>query len=71
MDKTAKIFITIVSIVVVLFIYIVLVGVSSESGGHVPGLVGLILFGGLYFGLKAMWKKNKDNNSDESSLLQK
>lgn len=50
-------------------------GAASDAGGHVPGIVGLILFGGLFGGLKAMWKdgKKKDKNEDNNnnSILQK
>lgn len=71
MDKTAKIIISIIAVAAVLVVFVALAGVMSESGGHVPGIIGLILFGSLYYGLKAMWKKDKNNNKDESSLLQK
>ena len=73
MNKFAKLLITVVAVFVVIMIFAVMAGVASDNGGHVPGIIGLILFGGLYFGLKAMWKdspeKNKDKD-DNSPILQ-
>ena len=71
MNKTSKVIITIIAIVLVLVIFVGLSASMSDSGGNVPGIIGLILFGGLYFGLKAMWKdENKDNDKNNNSLLQ-
>ena len=78
MNKTSKIVISVLASFVVLMIYALLAAATSASGGHVPGLIGLILFGGLYYGLKAMWKdgkkddnNNNSDNSDNTSILQK
>ena len=75
MNKTAKIIISVVAVFVVFIIFAAMAGAASDSGGHVPGIIGLILFCGLYGGLKAMWKEgkkdDKNNNENNNSILQK
>lgn len=75
MNKTAKIIISVVAVFVVFMIFAAMAGAASDAGGHVPGIIGLILFGGLYGGLKAMWKEDKkkddDNKDNNNSILQK
>ena len=74
MDKFTKIIISIVAAFVVIMIFAAMSGAASDTGGHVPGIVGIILFGGLYYGLKAMWKEDKkdnDNKDNNNSILQK
>jgi hypothetical protein len=75
MNKTAKIIISVVAVFVVLMIFAAMAGAASDAGGHVPGIIGLILFGGLYGGLKAMWKDDKKKGEDDkdknNSILQK
>lgn len=73
MNKTAKIIISVVAVFVVIMIFAAMAGAASDAGGHVPGIIGLILFGGLYGGLKTMWKdgKKKENDNDnDNSILQ-
>ena len=77
MSKLSKILVTIVVIVLFLGIFTILSGVASSSGGHVPGVIGLIIFGGMFGAIRAIWKKNKpnednnDNKNNESGMLQK
>lgn len=75
MNKTSKIIISVIAVFVVFIIFAAMAGAASDAGGHVPGIIGLILFGGLYGGLKAMWNENKkndeQNNDNDNSILQK
>ena len=75
MNRTAKIIISVVAVFVVFVFFTAMAGAASDAGGHVPGIIGLILFGGLYGGLKAMWKeekkKDEDGNKNNNSILQK
>jgi hypothetical protein len=75
MNKVAKIIISVVAVFVVLLIFGAMAGAASDAGGHVPGIIGIILFGGLFYGLKAMWKEGKqdDDHKDDNNntILQK
>lgn len=74
MDKITKVIVSVIAIIFVIGIA-ALAGSASDRGGHVPGIVGLILFGALFGGLKAIWKEDKGNktnkNNDNNSILQK
>lgn len=70
MTKTAKIIITIVAIVLFFLLFSTIVSARQSAGAKTPGLLGLILFAGLIGALRAVWKKPKNNNSDDSSSLQ-
>ena len=54
MNKTAKIIISVVAVIIVFFIFAAMAGAASDAGRHVPSIISLILFGGLFGGLKAM-----------------
>lgn len=59
MEKTTKIIITVVSVIVFLVLFAVVVGVTQSRGG---GIIGLMLVAGLIGGLKAVWKKEDNDN---------
>lgn len=69
MNKLTKIIISIVFTIITLGIYVVIVGVSQDAGRRPPGILVMILFGALYGGLRAMWKrdKNKDKNNNDKN----
>ena len=72
MDTFTKILVTLVAVGLFVIIFALVVGMASNSGGHGPGIIGLILFGALIGGLRAIWKKkNYNKNNDDNSILQK
>ena len=71
MDKSSKIVLTIVIVIVAFILFSVIVGVRTDSGHKTPGIFALILLAATYGSLRALWKKDKggkDNNN--SSILQ-
>ena len=71
MNKLTKVLISVIAVFVVLLVATILAGAASEAGHHMPGIIGIILFAGLYGGLKAMWKgdkKSKDEKKDISDI---
>ncbi len=70
MDKTGKILVTVIIITVFFILFAIVVGLQESSGSSTPGIMGLILFGALYGGIRGIWKRNKSDDSD-SSMLQK
>lgn len=71
MSKFAKILVT----VGVIFIFLVLFGINgavASEGGRTPGVIGIILLLAVIGAVKAIWKKdNNDNSGDDTSILQK
>ncbi len=59
MEKTTKIIITIVSVIIFVIIFAVVIGVTQKQGG---GIIGLMLGAGLFGGLKAIWKKEENDD---------
>jgi membrane associated rhomboid family serine protease len=72
MNILSKVIVSIIASLIVFVIFGLLAGIASSNGGHISGIIGLILLGGLFFGLKAIWKKpqNKENKNN-TSILQK
>lgn len=71
MNKPSKILVTVVAVFLFLFIYGAIVGAMSAAG-KTPGILGLIVFGGLIGALKAIWKENKKEDEDNNnSILQR
>lgn len=64
MSKASKIIVTIVIIVVFIFLYAIIVGVRSEAGNSTPGILGLVVFAGMIGAIRAVWKKDIDENGD-------
>ena len=77
MSKLSKILVTLLVIVVFIFLFAAVGEMSRQAGMRGPGILGLIVFGGMIGAMRAIWKKNKpneDNNdskNNESGMLQK
>lgn len=69
MEKSGKIIATIISIVIFIVIFTIIAGVSSDSGKG-PGIIGLAAMAGLIAALRAIWKKDKNNNDNNSQDIQ-
>lgn len=63
MGKVTKIIITAVSVIIFLFLYSVVIGVTESEGG---GMLGLILLAGLIGGLRSIWKKENNDKYNHS-----
>lgn len=71
MKKTIKVIITIVVIIAFILVWGLIVGATS-SNGSTPGIIGLAAFAGMIAALRAVWKKDEPNDSDDNeSILQK
>ena len=72
MNKVSKILVTLGVVLVFFVLFTVIVGVRGEAGYRTPGILGLAVFAGMVGALKAIWKKNKNEESgDNNSILQK
>ena len=67
MNKSSKVVVTAVVVVLFIVLFAVIVGVRSDAGASTPGILGLILFAALIGGLRAIWKKKDEGNGDDSS----
>ena len=63
MEKGTKIILTIIIVVVFIGLSAVVTGIKSDSGAATPGIFGIILFAALIGGLRAVWKKDKDEEN--------
>lgn len=63
MNKTSKIIVTIVIIVAFIFLFGIIVGVLGDNGNSTPGIFGLIVFAGMIGAIRAVWKKDKDEDN--------
>jgi hypothetical protein len=71
MGKTAKILVTIGLVFLFFIIFGAIAGAMSDAG-RTPGILGLIVFGALIGALRAIWKKSKnDEDNNSNSILQK
>ncbi len=68
MQKTTKVIVTIVIIVVWLVLSVINSGIRSDAGHSTPGIIGIILLVAMIGAIRAVWKKDNDDNS---SALQK
>lgn len=64
MSKASKIIVTIVIVVVFIVLFAVIVGVRGDAGHSTPGPFGLIVFFGMIGAIRAVWKKDKNENTD-------
>ena len=62
MEKSTKIILTIIIVVVFIILSAVVTGIRSDSGAATPGIFSIILFAALIGGLRAVWKKDKNEN---------
>ena len=58
MEKSTKIILTIVLVVVCIVIFAAISGMRSAAGNSTPGILGLIVVAGTIGGIKAIWKKS-------------
>lgn len=63
MEKGSKIILTTIIIVVFIGLSAVVTGIRSDSGAATPGIFGIILFAALIGGLRAVWKKDKNEEN--------
>lgn len=64
MQKSSKVIVTIVVIVVWVFLNAIITGISLDAGHSTPGILALILLAALIGALRAIWKKDKDDNNN-------
>ena len=62
MEKSTKVIITVIIVVVFIALFAVISGIRSDAGAATPGIIGLILFAALIGGLRAVWKKDKNED---------
>ena len=74
MEKTTKIIVTIVAIVIFFIVFGLINAGRQSQGFHTPGILGVVAMCVLIAALRAVWKSDKkdDKNKDnDSSILQK
>jgi hypothetical protein len=64
MTTTSKILAT-AGIFIGFMIFSALLQLGSGPGGGNPGIFGILLLFGLIFGIRAIWKKPKDNDEEK------
>lgn len=64
MSNISKVLVTIGIIFGFLFFFGLLIASRSGGGNSSPGFFGIILFVGLFAGIKAVWKKEKGNDDN-------
>lgn len=69
MQKSTKVIVTIVAVVLFIILSAVITGIRSDAGHSIPGFLAIILFVALVGALRAIWKKSNDN--DDNTSLQK
>ena len=69
MQKSTKVIVTIVAIVLFIILSTVVTGIRSDAGHSTPGFLAIILLVALVGALRAIWKKSNDN--DDNTSLQK
>lgn len=69
MSKLSKIIVTILVVVVFLALFAVIGGMSHDAGSKTPGILGLVVLAGAIGAIRAIWKK--ENNNNDNSILQK
>ncbi|GGC83078.1 hypothetical protein GCM10011508_08020 [Flavobacterium lutivivi] len=67
MKNSSKILATIVAVFVFMILSAALQA-GSGPGGRPPGILGIIFLGGLIAAIRAIWKKPKNDSSDNTSL---
>ena len=76
MEKTTKIIVTIVAIVIFFIVFGLINAGRQSQGHHTPGILGVVAMCVLIAALRAVWKSDKKDNdkkddNDSSSILQK
>ncbi len=69
MSNFSKVLVTIGAVIGFFFIFGIIIASQKGNGGSSPGIFGLILFGGLIAGIRAIWKKPvTEDEKDEHQL---
>ena len=74
MEKTTKIIVTIVAIVIFFIVFGLINAGRQSQGFHTPGILGVVAMCVLIAALRAVWKKDNKDDKDkdnDSSILQK
>ena len=73
MSNTAKILVSALVIFLFIIIFAAIVGVRTDAGNSSPGILGILVFAGLFGALRAIWKSesSENNNDSDSTTLQK
>jgi hypothetical protein len=67
MTKASKILAT-VAIIIVFMLLSAVLQAGSGPGGRNPGILGIIFLIGLVVAIRAIWKKTKEDNADNTTL---
>ncbi|MEP2059921.1 MAG: hypothetical protein ABJJ05_19080 [Maribacter litoralis] len=71
MSTGAKVLVTIGILIGFFFLFGALTFTRKSGGSTTPGIFGLILFGGMVAGIRAVWKKPKNNDDSDNHQLDK
>ena len=71
MNTITKILVSVGCFIIFIIMFAGVVGTREAAGHKTPGIFGLILFAALIGALKGIWKGNKKDNNNDSSILQK
>lgn len=66
MSNFSKTVVTIGIVIAFLFVFGLITAANSEKGNSTPGILGLILGFGTFAGIKAVWKKDKQESNDDT-----
>lgn len=64
MKQSSKIIVTVIIVIVWIVLSAAVTGIRSDAGNATPGILGLALFAALIGSLRAVWKKEKDDNDN-------
>lgn len=64
MEKTTKVIVTILAVVVFCVLFSLLIFIREQAGASTPGILGMALLAALIAALRAVWKKPKDENNN-------
>lgn len=67
MTTASKILAT-VAIIIVFMLLSAVLQAGSGPGGRNPGILGIIFLIGLIVAIRAIWKKTKEDNADNTTL---
>ena len=71
MGKLAKILVTIGIVFVFFLLFGLLNAGRQEAGYRTPGFIGVILLAAAYGAIRAIWKNEKNDKNNDSSILQR
>ena len=68
MSQSKRIIITILAIVGFFSLFAVVIVIGTKAGTNTPGILGIGLLAGLYFGLKAIWRKPEQEFQEDEEF---